>query len=115
MLSPPGARPLTPGAARNLGLAACGGAWVLFVDADMEVNAAWVDARARRSTARTPRLAGIWGRLEEWFVDAAGERPGARDMYQVGERGPRHRATSRTLALYRRAALDAARAATIRG
>ena len=77
-------RPTTPGAARNLGLAACSGTWALFVDADIEVEPAWL-ARALDALAAEPALAGAWGRLEEWFVDAGGERPGARDLNRVGD------------------------------
>jgi hypothetical protein len=110
-----GARaPLTPGAARMAGLAACEGEWVLFVDADVEVEAAWLaralerigsgapaDALAARSG---PRLAGLWGRIEEWFIDEDGERPGSPDLYRVG--GAEHVVDyMATLALYRRAAL----------
>lgn len=99
-------RPLTPGAARMVGFEACGGDWVLFVDADVEVDAAWVEA-AMATAAREPGLGGMWGRLEEWFVDGAGERPGSRDMYKVGDRDCRT-AYMATFACYRRAALAAA-------
>ena len=102
----PAARPLTPGAARNLGFAHCGGAWVLFVDADVEVDRAWVD-RALATIAAEPQLAGLWGRLEEWFVDGGQERPGARDMYRVGE-GDHDSDYLATLAFYRREALERA-------
>jgi len=100
--------PLTPGAARMLGFETCGGTWVLFVDADVEVDAAWL-ARALEIIDRDsdPALAGLWGRLEEWFVDAHGERPGNPDLYGVGD----HERTLdylATLALYRRSALIAA-------
>jgi hypothetical protein len=97
-------RPLTPGAARNAGLAACGGAWVLFVDADVEVDAAWVE-RALGETGRDPAVAGLWGRLEEWFADGGEERPGSRDMYRTGD-GDGDSAYLATLALYRRDALE---------
>jgi glycosyltransferase involved in cell wall biosynthesis len=106
VLRPPVTRPLTPGAARNLGFAACGGAWVLFVDADVEVDAAWLE-RALATVAGDPSLAGAWGRLEEWFVDAAGERPGSRDLYRVGD-ADRDSDYLATLALYRREALERA-------
>lgn len=105
VVRPAAARPLTPGAARNAGLAACGGAWVLFVDADVEVDAAWL-ARAL-AEAGDGEVAGLWGRLEEWFVDGAGERPGARDMYRVGD-ADRDSDYLATLALYRRDALERA-------
>ena len=100
------AAPLTPGAARMAGLAATGGEWVLFVDADVEVDGAWL-ARALAETGRadSSRLAGLWGRIEEWFVDDRGrELPGAQDLYRVGA-GERAVDYLATLALYRRAAL----------
>lgn len=106
VLRPAARRPLTPGAARNAGFAACGGAWVLFVDADVEVDAAWVE-RAISETAASGRVAGLWGRLEEWFVDGAIERPGSRDMYRVGD-ADHDSDYLATLAFYRREALEQA-------
>jgi glycosyltransferase involved in cell wall biosynthesis len=99
-------RPLTPGAARMVGFDACGGDWVLFVDADVEVDAEWVKA-ALAIVARHPELGGLWGRLEEWFVDGSSERPGSPDMYGVGDREC-PTAYMATFACYRRAALLAA-------
>ena len=98
-----GTRPLTPGAARNAGFACCGGDWVLFVDADVELERAWLE-RAAQVIAREPELAGAWGRIEEWFVDGARERPGSADLYRVG-RQDAEAAYLATLSLYRRAAL----------
>lgn len=103
VVRPAAARPLTPGAARNAGFAACGGEWVLFADADVEVEAAWL-ARALGATGETG-LAGLWGRIEEWFVDGRGERPGSRDLYRVGD-DDRDSDYLATLALYRRDALE---------
>lgn len=102
----PGSRPLTPGAARNAGFAACGGSWVLFVDADVEVERAWIE-RALAEIASEASLGGAWGRIEEWFVDGDRERPGAHDLYRVGERDAEARYTA-TLSLYRRVALEQA-------
>ncbi len=103
VIAPPVERPLTPGAARMLGFAACGGDWVLFVDADVEVDAAWVEV-ALATAARAPALGGLWGRLEEWFEDGTRQRPGSPDMYKVGDR-ERVSDYMATLAFYRRAAL----------
>lgn len=103
-----GSAPLTPGGARMLGCAACGGEWVLFADADVELERAWMDAALE--VAGRPgagRLAGLWGRLEEWFVTPEGERPGNPDLYGVGG-GERVVDYLATLAFYRREALSAA-------
>lgn len=100
-----GAHPLTPGAARNAGFAACGGDWVLFVDADVEVERDWI-ARACDEAARDAALGGAWGRIEEWFVDGARERPGVRDLYRVGD-GDAEAGYTATLSFYRRSALEA--------
>ena len=100
------AAPLTPGAARMLGFAACGGEWVLFADADVEVDEAWMSA-AIAVASREPALGGLWGRLEEWFIEGETERPGSRDMYRVGDRERRSEYLA-TLAFYRREALAAA-------
>jgi hypothetical protein len=101
--------PRTPGAARMLGLSCCEGDWVLFVDADVEVESAWVAraiAAAAAAAAPGARLAGIGGRLEEWFVDGRGERPGRPDLLGVG-REERAVDYLTTPAFYRRAALAA--------
>jgi len=106
VIAPPVSRPLTPGAARMLGFAACGGRWVLFPDADIEVEPAWLE-RAVATASAEPALAGIGGRIDEWYVDRAGERPGSPDMHRAGrhERRVDHLAG---LAFYRREALLAA-------
>jgi len=104
---PSGTRALTPGAARNAGFAACGGEWVLFTDADVEVERAWLE-RALAQVVNEPghsRIAGAWGRIEEWFVEPRGERPGSRDLYRVGE-GDAEAAYTATLSLYRRSSLE---------
>jgi hypothetical protein len=99
-------RPLTPGAGRMVGFAACGGDWVLFADSDMELDAAWVQA-ILATAAREPGLAGLGGRIEEWFLDGAAERPGKRDMYGTGDRD-RAVGYFGNVAFYRREALVAA-------
>lgn len=103
VIAPPVASPLTPGAARMLGFAACGGDWVLFPDADVEVDAAWL-AAALALAAREPSLGGIGGRIEEWFTLDGREWRGSPDLYRVGgdERRVDYLAT---LAFYRRQAL----------
>jgi hypothetical protein len=107
-----GRGPRTPGAARMLGLAGCAGDWVLFVDADVEVEPAWVAsalaavAAGAATAGPGARLAGLGGRLEEWFVDARGERPGRPDLLRVG-REERVVDYLTTPALYRRSALEA--------
>ena len=77
---------------------------MLFVDADVEVERAWLDRALAEAAAAPPGTGGFWGRLEEWFVDRAGERPGARDLYRVGD-GDRDSDYLATLALYRAEAL----------
>jgi glycosyltransferase involved in cell wall biosynthesis len=110
VLAPPTAVPLTPGAARMLGFAACGGEWVLFVDADVAVQPAWLERAlvvvAAADAAREP-LGGCFGRLEEWFEEARGVRPGSRDLYRVGDRDRDVRYLA-TLAFYSREALTRA-------
>jgi glycosyl transferase family 2 len=98
-------RPLTPGAGRMLGFAACGGEWVLFADSDIEVEAAWAHA-AIALAAREPSLAAVFGRIEEWFVDGGRERPGLPDMYHTGDRD-RPVDYLAAVAFYRRSALEA--------
>jgi glycosyl transferase family 2 len=100
----PGARAWTPGAARNVGFAACGGEWVLFVDADVEVERDWL-VRALGEVATDETLAGAWGRIEEWFVDDVGIRSGGRDLYRVGDRDADADYTA-TFSFYRRSALE---------
>ncbi|MFN8587767.1 MAG: glycosyltransferase [Candidatus Eisenbacteria bacterium] len=104
VLRPGVRRPLTPGAARNRGFAACGGAWVLFADADVELQPDWIARVLAEAERADAQVAGYWGRLEEWFVDGARQRPGARDMYRVGD-GDHESPYLATLALYRRDAL----------
>jgi hypothetical protein len=95
---------MTPGGARMLGLAAVDGEWVLFVDADTEVDADWV-ARALDQADRDPETAGFGGRIEEWVVEANGaEHPGAPDLNRVGDQ-ERDIDLLTTPALYHRAAL----------
>ena len=106
VISPPVTRPLTPGAARMLGFAACAGDWVLFPDADVEIESAWA-AAAIATAERMPALGGVGGRIEEWFLDRGRERPGSHDMYRVGE-SERAVGYLATLAFYRRDALIAA-------
>jgi hypothetical protein len=89
-----------------LGFATCSGEWVVFADADVEVDATWVSA-ALALAAREPALGGIWGRIEEWFTLEGREWPGSPDMYRVG-REPRRVDYLATCALYRRQALIAA-------
>jgi hypothetical protein len=99
-------RALTPGAGRMTGFRACGGEWVLFLDSDMELDRAWVDS-ALAAAAREPSLAGIGGRIEEWFTDGESERPGKHDMYGGCERTHAVPYLA-NVALYRRSALEAA-------
>lgn len=99
-------RPLTPGAGRMAGLAACPGEWVLFVDSDVEVDPGWMRAAIARAE-REPGLAGLGGRIEEWFVDGNSERLARPDLLRAG---PAERPTDylAALAFYRRDALLAA-------
>ena len=100
-------RPLTPGGGRMVGFAECGGDWVLFADSDLEIDEGWMRA-ALETAAREPQLGALFGRLEEWFVDGTGERPGRiHDMYRTGDTD-RDVSYLAALALYRRGALEAA-------
>jgi glycosyltransferase involved in cell wall biosynthesis len=106
VIAPPVSRPLTPGASRMLGFAACDGTHVLFLDADVEVDGEWLHAALERAAAE-PALAAVWGRIEEWFVDGGDERPGSPDLLKVG-REEREVGFVTAVALYRRGALLAA-------
>jgi hypothetical protein len=103
VLSPRPFPPLTPGGARMLGLAAVDGDWVLFVDADTEIDSDWT-RRALDEVERDPDVAGFGGRIEEWVVDGARERPGSPDLNRVGD-DERQVELLTTPALYRRASL----------
>lgn len=103
VLSPPAFPPMTPGGARMLGLAAVPGDWVLFVDADTEVDADWV-ARALAATGHDDQVAGYGGRIAEWVVDGSAEGPGSPDLNRVGD-DPREIGMLTTPALYRRSML----------
>lgn len=110
LIAPPVSAPLTPGAARMLGFSACGGDWVVFVDADVELDSDWVAraiATAEAARSSDPALAGLGGRLEEWFEDGSGQRRGSPDMYRVGD-GDREVAYLATLAFYSREGLTRA-------
>jgi hypothetical protein len=110
VIAPPSAAPLTPGAARMLGFSACGGECVLFVDADVAVEPAWVERALgvmELAAGAGEPLAGVFGRLEEWFEDRGAERPGSRDLYRVGD-ADRDVPYLATLALYSREALTEA-------
>jgi hypothetical protein len=106
VIDPRFAEPLTPGAARMLGLSATRAPWVLFCDADVEVEDGWLDSALSRGEMDAG-WAGVGGRLEEWFEDGARERSGVRDLYRFGE-SDREVPYLATLALYRRDALLAA-------
>lgn len=104
VLAPPAGSVPTPGAARMLGFAAVPGDWVLFVDADTEMDADWTARALAVAAAAAPPVAGLGGRLEEWNDLRSGPRPGDPDMNRVGDR---ERAVEllTTPALYRRQAL----------
>ena len=104
VLSPGSSVPMTPGGARMLGLAAVPGDWILFVDADTEVDADWV-ARALDACERDPDVAGFGGRIEEWVVERDGaEHAGVSDLNRVGD-DERDIELLTTPALYRRSTL----------
>jgi glycosyltransferase involved in cell wall biosynthesis len=97
-------RLLTPGAGRMVGFDQCGGDWVLFVDSDVELDPGWIED-ALALAAREPRVGGVGGRLEEWFLEPGGAtRRNAPDMYAVGA-ADREIEYLAALALYRREAL----------
>ncbi len=106
VIEPPVARPLTPGAARMLGLSATRAPWVLFCDADVEVMPDWMRSATELSRAEGAP-AGMTGRLEEWFEERGRTWPGMPDLYRVGSE-EREVAYAATLAFYRREDLIAA-------
>jgi hypothetical protein len=68
-------RPFTASRARNAGLARLrevmpGAEYVMFVDGDCEVDAAWLDAGLRELDAN-PKVAIVSGRLREFFPEAS--------------------------------------------
>jgi hypothetical protein len=98
-----------------LGLSATRAPWVLFCDADVQVDPAWMAAVLERAgatehaaapepAAARGAAAGFGGRLEEWFEDRGAVRMGSRDMYRVGDAEAEVRYLA-TLALYPRDAL----------
>jgi glycosyltransferase involved in cell wall biosynthesis len=103
VLCPPAGVAPTPGGARMLGCAAVEGEAVLFVDADTEVDGAWV-ARALACAAGPSRVAGWGGRLEERVTDGARDWPGVSDLNRTGD-AERDVELLTTPALYRRDAL----------
>ncbi|MFI5370537.1 MAG: glycosyltransferase family 2 protein [Candidatus Eisenbacteria bacterium] len=103
VLAPPRGLAGTPGAARMLGFAAVPGEWVLFVDADTEVDVDWVK-RALAATETGERVAGYGGRIEERVTDGARDWAGDPDLNRVGDH-ERDVALITTPALYRRGAL----------
>jgi glycosyltransferase involved in cell wall biosynthesis len=103
VLCPPDGVSHTPGGARMLGCAAVEGAWVLFVDADTEVDAGWV-ARALARADGDPRVAGYGGRIEERVTDGTRDWAGVSDLNGTGDL-EREVELLTTPALYRRDAL----------
>ncbi|NOT33779.1 MAG: glycosyltransferase [Candidatus Eisenbacteria bacterium] len=104
--SPPALQVSTPGASRMHGLSLLAGEWILFVDADTEVDAAWLARALATATAAEAGLAGVGGRLEEWNEVAGAERCADPDMNRVGD-AEREVPLLTTPVLYRRAALEA--------
>jgi hypothetical protein len=103
VLSPPRDLAATPGGARMLGFAAVSGEWVLFVDADTEVDADWV-AAALAVAGTDVRVAGYGGRIAERVTDGARHWAGDPDLNRVGDH--EHDVLLLTTpALYRRDAL----------
>jgi len=87
-----------------LGFAAVAGEWVLFVDADTEVDPDWMARALAAARTAEAHVAGFGGRLEEWNLVRSGARPGDPDMNRVGD-APRAVELLTTPALYRRDAL----------
>jgi hypothetical protein len=103
VLSPPPGLAATPGGARMLGFAAVSGEWVLFVDADTEVEAGWV-AAALAATGTDSRVAGYGGRIAERVTDGVRDWAGDPDLNRIGDH-EHDILLLTTPALYRRDAL----------
>jgi hypothetical protein len=99
-------RRLTPGAGRMAGFRACAGEWVLFLDSDVALEPAWLEAALALGRAEA-RIGGVGGRLEEWFREGEQTRLNAADMYGVGS-ADRDMEYLAALVLYRREALEEA-------
>jgi hypothetical protein len=69
-------RPLTPGAGRMLGFAACGGDWVLFMDSDVELDSRWMRA-AIAAGPLSPTLQESARRLDALIARLAADSAGA--------------------------------------
>ena len=93
----------TPGASRMLGFAAVSGEWVLFVDADTEIDADWL-TRALAERSSDDEVAGYGGRIRERVSDGEHDWDGEPDLNRVGDR-ERFVDLLTTPALYRRVAL----------
>ncbi len=103
LIPPPSRAAVTPGASRMIGCEAVEGDWVLFGDADVEVDPRWW-ARAEELAKGEGKLAGIGGRLEEWMTDGHRQWKGSEDLVRVGE-AERSVEFLTTPVLYRRSAL----------
>jgi GT2 family glycosyltransferase len=96
--------PLSPALGRLVGQRLTRSRYVLFVDGDTAIEAAWVQA-AVAYLEENPRVAGVGGKLPEVYYDGTRVVGGTTDFFAAGEK-PEEVDELGGNAVYRRAALE---------